>query len=138
MKLWTRNEYNKITKGKIYWKDNCPLCFNAIDIWNWKHWRLTTNIYPYSGNELHIMAFPKRHVKYTHDLNTNELTELKEVYTFAKDFFWNKEYFSFTRETMWSRSIEHLHMHFLPWQLKWRYLRKMLENQWFPIKENKL
>jgi hypothetical protein len=37
---------------------------------------------------------------------------------------------------MANRSVEHLHMHFLAGKLQWRYLRKMLENQWFPIKED--
>ncbi|MEI6710855.1 MAG: hypothetical protein WCK88_00910 [bacterium] len=39
---------------------------------------------------------------------------------------------------MANRSIEHLHIHFLPGKLQGMYLRKMLENQGFPIKEDKL
>jgi diadenosine tetraphosphate (Ap4A) HIT family hydrolase len=75
-------------------------------------------------------------VLYSTDLNDDELLELKEVHKFVKDFFWNSEYFSCTRETQSYRSIEHFHTHFIPWKLQWKFLRKMLEWQGFPIKED--
>jgi diadenosine tetraphosphate (Ap4A) HIT family hydrolase len=34
---------------------------------------------------------------------------------------------------MWNRSVEHIHIHFIPGRLQWKYLRKMLENQGYPI-----
>jgi diadenosine tetraphosphate (Ap4A) HIT family hydrolase len=58
---------------------------------------------------------------------------MKDIYKFVKNFFWDEHYFSCTRESMGWRSIEHFHMHFIPWRLQWRYLRKMLENQGYPI-----
>jgi hypothetical protein len=62
--------------------------------------------------------------------------ELREVNNFVKEFFNWVDYFSFTRETMSCRSIEHLHIQFLAWKLQWKYLRKMLEKQGFPIKQD--
>jgi hypothetical protein len=69
-------------------------------------------------------------------LSSEELQELKEVYKKVKYFFWEQTYFSCTRETKDYRSIEHYHTHFIPGKLKWKYLRKMLEEQGFPIKED--
>jgi hypothetical protein len=34
------------------------------------------------------------------------------------------------------RSIEHFHIHYIPGKLQWKYLRKMLEWQGFPIQED--
>lgn len=81
------------------------------------------------------MAVPYSHKKYSIELSSKELLELKDIYIFVKGFYLEENYFSCTRETMWNRSVEHIHIHFIPWRLQWKYLRKILENQWFPIKE---
>ncbi|PID84180.1 hypothetical protein CSB09_02325 [Candidatus Gracilibacteria bacterium] len=82
------------------------------------------------------MAVPKRHCIYSTDLTQEEHAELMAVQKFAKEFFGEENYFSFTRETMGSRSVEHLHIHFLVGKLQGRFLRKMLEGQGFPICED--
>jgi len=94
------------------------------------------NIYPYSGNELHIMAVPYEHKIYSTELNEAELKELQIVYKKVKEFFWEENYFSCVRESMINRSVEHYHIHFIPWRLQGKYLRKMLERQGFPIIED--
>jgi diadenosine tetraphosphate (Ap4A) HIT family hydrolase len=58
---------------------------------------------------------------------------MKDIYKFVKEYFWDEKYFSCTRESIANRSVEHIHMHFIPGKLQWKYIRKMLENQWFPI-----
>lgn len=136
--IWTREEYYKRKwEVDIYWKDNCPFCDmeNQKDqkVWEWKYWYISHNKFPYSGNEKHIMAIPYEHKCFSTDLSDDELLEMKEIYKFAKEFFWEDNYFSCTRETMGNRSIEHYHMHFVPGRLQWKYLRKMLENQGYPI-----
>lgn len=141
-KIWTREDYYKIrwNKHHTYWKDDCPFCKVEEQkwhtIWKWNNWYILHNLYSYTWNEMHIMAVPYRHVIYTSDLNDAELLELKDVYNFVKSFFWDKDYFSCTRETMTHRSIEHLHMQFIAWKLEWKYIRKMLQNQWFPIEQD--
>jgi diadenosine tetraphosphate (Ap4A) HIT family hydrolase len=99
-------------------KENCPFCNLEKErkniIWEGKFWFVAYNIYPYSGNNQHIMAIPYRHVLYSADLNNEELLELQEVYKFVKEFFGNESYFSCTRETQDYRSIEHYHTHFIP------------------------
>ena len=141
VKIWTRKEYHDKIGYGIMWKDCCPFCNRTETdientIWEGKYWFIIHNIYPYSWDERHLMAVPFRHINYTYELNDDELLELNEIFNFMKNYFEWSEYFSFNRDTMWHRSIEHLHIHYLPWQLKWKYLRKMLEHQWFPIKED--
>jgi len=136
--LGTREDYhNKIW----YWvlgEDECPLCDRETNknriIWEWKYWYVIHNKYPYSGNEKHLMAVPYRHVKFSRELSSQEFSEILEIQKFMKEFFWEDEYFSTTRESMGNRSIEHVHMHFVPGKLQGSYLRCMLENQGFPIK----
>lgn len=84
------------------------------------------------------MAIPIEHIEFSYNLSKEHFEELKEVHNVVKDFFENEEYFSFTRESMQtenSRSVEHLHIHFLVWDLQGKFLRKMLELQGFPIKQ---
>lgn len=141
MKILTREEYHaKKWNKKIYWKEDCPFCDiekNKQDeiIWKWKFWNIIYNIGSYSWDKNHIMAVPKIHKMFFSELNEEEILELKKVHEFVKKYFWEKQYFSFTRETLANRSVEHLHMHFLVWKLQWKFLRKMLELQWFPIKQ---
>lgn len=142
VKLWTRDEYHAIKwHWERYWKDDCPLCdiinLNKENlVWKWKHWFIVHNIYPYSGTEEHLMAVPITHKIFFTELNENEILELKDIHLFMKDYFTWKEYFSCNRESLANRSIEHLHIHFIPWKLQWKYLRKMLMDQGFPIIEH--
>lgn len=139
-KLLTREEYHKQKwDKKVFWKDDCPFCKIELNIWHtvwkWKYWYILHNTSPYSWNEKHIMAVPYDHLVFSNDLKNEHFLELAEIHRFVKNFFWNEMYFSFTRESMANRSVEHYHLHFLIWKLQWKYLRKMLENQGFPIKQ---
>ncbi len=139
-KTWTREEYH-MTKGKkVFWKEDCPFCDLEANkeriIWRGKHWFFIQNKYPYSGEENHIMLVPFQHILYSYELQTEQTQELVEAYKFVKEFFWEQMYFSCTRETIDNRSVEHFHMHFLPWRLQWKYIRNMLMNQGFPVVQN--
>ena len=134
--MLTREEYHAKKWKKVYWKDDCPFCFDFEPIWEWEHWYLVKNISPYSWNEQHLMAVPHKHKNFSFELSLEELSELKNIHNFVRKFYWKEDYFSCTRETMSNRSIEHLHINFIPWKLQGKYLRKMLEDQWFTIKEN--
>ena len=136
--LGTREEYHQKIWHKIFGQEDCPLCDRKTNthriIWEWKYWYVIHNKYPYSGDEKHLMAVPCKHVKFSHELSSEEFSELFDVQKFMKKFYGKEQYFSATRESMWNRSIEHVHMHFVPWKLQWKFLRCMLENQGFPIK----
>jgi len=64
------------------------------------------------------MLIPIRHIQYNHELLSEESIELPLAYKYIKDFYKEEQYFSFTRESMANRSVEHVHTHFLPWKLK--------------------
>lgn len=140
VKIYSRDEYHNIKWDWIYEENDCPFCDtgNLTDnmYYKWKYWFLLHNFAPYCWDERHLMAIPYDHIKYSRDLTKNHFDELAEIHKIVKDFFKNQSYFSFTRETMDSRSVEHLHMHFLVWKVKWSFLRKMLEMQGYPIKQN--
>ena len=134
----TREEYHKnLGDKKVFWKDDCPFCKieenESSIIRKWTHWYLIHNISSYSWDHRHIMAVPFEHICFTNELKKEHFEELKDVHNAVKKFFGEDIYFSFTRESMANRSVEHLHMHFLAWKLQWKFLRKMLELQWFPI-----
>lgn len=76
------------------------------------------------------MAVPYKHKCIADDLTSDDFAELKDVHAFVKSYFWDDSYFSFTRETLENRSLEHYHIHFLNWILKWSALREMLKKQW--------
>ena len=85
---------------------------------------------------IHLMAVPYEHIAFSTDLTIEHLKELELVHKFVAKYFAGRNYFSFTRESLSWRSVEHLHMHFLPWIIQGKYLRHMLMNQWFPIKQD--
>lgn len=135
-KLLTREEYHKKKWKKIYGKEDCPFCSDKEIIWEWKFRNIVRNTAPYTWDINHLMAIPKAHKQFSVDLSEEEFLEFRKVQLFVKEYFWEKHYFSATRETMGNRSVEHLHIHFIPWKLQGKYLRKMLELQGFPITEN--
>ncbi|MBW7954665.1 HIT domain-containing protein [Candidatus Gracilibacteria bacterium] len=136
----SREEYHKKMNGvEILDKDNCPFCKvkdqEGHIIWKGKYFYLLYNLSSYSGDHRHIMAVPYDHIVLSKDLTSNHLTELAEVYKEVEKFFAGESYFSFTRETLLNRSVEHLHMHFLGGKLEGKFLRKMLELQGYPINQ---
>lgn len=139
-KFLTREEYHKQKwDKKVFWKDDCPFCKKGLNkwhtIWEWKHWYILHNTSPYSWNEKHIMAVPYEHIQFSTDLKAKHFQDLQVIHKFVKNFFKEDQYFSFTRESMANRSVEHLHIHFLAWKLQWKYIRKMLQNQGFTVEQ---
>jgi len=106
-------------ENKIIWEENCPFCKNKegeekLIIWKSDLWEVRYNKYPYWWIKNHILLIPKRHVEYSKDLTIEEFIWLKEAKTFIHNFYENKQYFSFLRETFLGRSIKHLHYHYMP------------------------
>lgn len=138
--LITREEYDALTRNNLLRRDACPFCDREEQtwhtVWKGKYWYILRNLFPYSWDQDHLMATPYEHKAFFHDLTNNEISELKDIHDFMKEYFGNKDYFSSTRETLANRSVEHYHMHFIPGKLQGAYLRKMLENQGFPIHED--
>ncbi len=135
-----RKAYDAKTRIKILGRDECPFC--DVDaqadhtLWKGKYWYILHNLYPYSGDEKHLMVVPYLHKTFATELTNDEIGEFVEIYQFMKIYYGETEYFSCTRETMGNRSVEHYHTHYIPGKLEGKYLRKMLELQWFPIEED--
>lgn len=130
MKIFPRSDY----KWWFTWKEKCPFCNteneNEYKIFETKHWFISNNKYPYFWEKKHIMAIPKKHKKSASELSWEELKDFKNIEIFINNYFENKDYFSFIRQTTWWRSIEHLHYHYYPWIL---IVREDLENNFLEI-----
>ena len=117
MIFWDRKKY--IESKPYFTKENCPFCTYSKEeeklfLYETKYWKVIYNKFPYYSKK-HLMSIPKRHIKYTTELNNEELIDFKNIEIFIKNFYKEKNYFSFIRETTWWRSVEHLHYHYLPW-----------------------
>jgi len=77
------------------------------------------------------MAIPKRHVKMAYELTTKEMAEYPTVEKFVYDFYKWWSYFTFMRESIQNRSLEHIHYHFLPGKISYNDLEYMLKKQGF-------
>lgn len=144
--IGTREEWKKILWNRtMIGRDGCPFCDIKEDtswvIWRGKHWFIKINDYPYTGTTDHIMAIPYQHHVHASEFSPEVWAEMVHVHAWVRDFYGEKGYFSFTRETANdgdrdTRSIEHYHMHFCIGRLQGKYLRKMLQNQGFPVEQD--
>ncbi len=133
----TREEYYQIKKTDYtdMWRSNCPFCAyetkeqKELILWRWKYWYILKNKFPYTNTGRHLMAVPYKHKKFATELNSEEYLEIQQVQKFVKKYFWEEDYFSFTRETFGNRSLEHYHIQFLNGKLEGKFLRKMLKGQ---------
>ncbi|MDD3646847.1 MAG: hypothetical protein PHH06_05595 [Candidatus Gracilibacteria bacterium] len=128
-------EIYKNRDEKLVGKENCPFCNiegqGDCVIWKGKYWYVQHNMFPYLGLKDHIMAIPYTHKVFANELSPDEFAEMSEVQKFIKDFYGNKEYFSFMRETLGKRSIEHLHYQYLPGVLRTSRIENILKEQGF-------
>jgi hypothetical protein len=81
------------------------------------------------------MLIPIRHVCFSHEILTHEYSELPDAYAYIRDIYGDIPYFSFTRESLRERSVEHVHTHFISGHLKRNTLVAMLKEQGFDTKE---
>lgn len=114
MELHSRENYN-IPK---YSKDNCPFCRldEANIIWKGEYFYIQHAKYPYLMLEKHLLVIPYEHIINTCDISKKAFWEFSDIEKFMYDFYAWWDYFSFIRESnsSKSRSVEHLHYHFLP------------------------
>ncbi len=131
MQIHNRNIWDKMVKWKeSIWIENCPFCKNddTLTIWKWKYWKIKNNKYPYNWSKQHLLLISNRHIEHTKELNNNELIELKVAEDFFSNYYKDKDYFSFIRQTNWWKSIKHIHYHYIPWKLYSSELEKILKN----------
>ena len=116
-----RNKY--VEDSHYFTEKDCPFCKNELENKKYlfhetAHWKIIHSQFPYYWSKVHLMAVPKRHIKFSIDLNNEELVDYKNIELFMKDYYKEeKNYYSFIRQSLWWRSVEHLHYHYLPWHI---------------------
>ena len=133
--FWDRKKY--LENNPYFTKEDCPFCVISKDekklvIFETKYWEVRYNKFPYYWDKQNILAFPKKHRKFTTHLSIEELKDFKKVELFLKNYFWDKSYFSLIRQGTGWRSIEHLHYHYLEWIISY----SMEEQYTFKVKVN--
>lgn len=116
--FWDRENYTKW--NPYFTKKNCQFCKIEDDDKNMlvhktKYWHIVYNKFPYYWFKQNLLAFPIEHKVFTTELTDEELLDFRNVEIFMKNFFWDKNYFSFIRQWEWWRSVEHIHYHYLEW-----------------------
>lgn len=111
------------------WIEDCPFCIyeDWLTIWESKYWYIKHNKYPYNWLKKHLLLIPKRHIEFTKNLNTDELSEIKNAESFFYKYYKWLEYISLIRQTNWWKSIKHLHYHYFPGKLYSNDLEKILK-----------
>ena len=120
---------------KFYWKKECPFCPNIDEdnvIWKGKYFFIQHAKYSYLWLKNHFLLVPYRHVIMTSELTKNEFSEFVEIEKFMENKYNWEDYFSFIRQSLSkdSRSVEHLHYHYLPWYITPLDLENILDNNY--------
>jgi diadenosine tetraphosphate (Ap4A) HIT family hydrolase len=89
------------------------------------------NKFPILGLSAHIMAVPKRHILLAQDISADIMSQYPKALKFVHEFYKGKKYFSFMRESVESRSLEHLHYHFISGTIGYKDLEHFLKKQGF-------
>lgn len=134
MKLLKREIWDEIQPERL-WAEKCVFCEEYIEkeyvIFETTHWRVLHNKFPVLGLKEHIMAIPKKHIKFAYEIPSEVMAEYPKVEKFVADFFDGWSYFTFMRESLQNRSLEHIHYHFLPGKLNYKHLEYVLLDQGF-------
>jgi len=135
MKFHPREDWvNNYPKDK--WSHDCPFCNKTqwkdeYIIWEWTYWLVIHNKFPILGLDTHIMAVPKKHTILAHEISSRAMGEYPEVLEFIHNFYNWAPYFSFMRESLESRSLEHLHYHFISGKIWYEDIEYFLKKQGF-------
>lgn len=77
------------------------------------------------------MAVPKSHIRLAHEIPPEVMAEYPKIEKFIYDFYNGKPYFTFMRESIQNRSLEHIHYHFLPGKINYKHLEYLMVEQGF-------
>jgi len=128
------------------WYETCPADRWALDcafckshdkqhseyvIWKGKYWFIAHNKFPILWLTNQFLAIPYRHVLLSKDLSDDEYIEFRAVEEFLSQRYGEEDYFMFVREWLKSRSMEHIHYHFVPGRIPYDDIEIMLKKQWF-------
>jgi diadenosine tetraphosphate (Ap4A) HIT family hydrolase len=138
MKLYKRDIWEK-TQPEDLWKHACKFCNEHIDtsyqIYETEHWRVIHNKFPVLGLKNQLMAIPKKHYKMAYEIPAEVMAEYPTIEKFVYDFYQWGSYFTFMRESIQNRSMEHIHYHFFPEKVNYKHLEYLLLDQGFTQQE---
>lgn len=138
MKLYDRSIWEN-TQPQDLWKWECTFCDSKLwkqyIIHETKYWMVVHNKYPVLGLKNHLMAIPKQHIKFAYEIPSEVMAEYPEVEKFVYKYYNGWAYFTFMRESIQNRSLEHIHYHFLPGKINYKHLEYILLEQWFTRQE---
>jgi len=136
----------KLLDRKIWYETNpsdrgasdCAFCKNndpehdQYVVWRWKYWFICHNKFPILWLTNQFLAIPYRHVLLSSDLSIEEYMEFRDVEKYMKtQYNEGEDYFMFVREWLKSRSMEHIHYHFVPGRLPYDDIEILLKKQGF-------
>lgn len=134
MKLFDREIWEK-TQPKDLWKSQCAFCSEYIDlsyqIYETTHWRVLHNKFPVLWLKTQLLAIPKEHYTLAHEIPAEVMAEYPKIEKFVYQFYKWWPYFTFMRESLQNRSMEHIHYHFLPGKINYKHLEYVLLDQGF-------
>lgn len=140
MKLYDRKHWYEINPSDRG-KSDCVFCKPDDEenkeyiIWRGKYWYICHNKFPILWLTNQFLAIPYRHVILSKDLSDEEYIEFREVEACISERYEQEDYFMFVREGLNSRSMEHIHYHFVPGQIPYDDIELMLRKQGFRQKE---
>ncbi len=140
MKFVSPEEYKKM-KPKDKGVSLCPFCEKNINheyvVWSNDFRWVKMPLQPYWWPDRwkrHLMAIPKKHHKDLTTLSDEEVLSKREVDLFLATYFEWVDYFSFVRLTDEIKSIQHLHLHYVKWNILYedanRSLRTYDQEYW--------
>lgn len=134
MKLLSREIWEN-TQPIDMGNSTCPFCEEYIDrdyvIYETQYWRIIHNKFPVLWLREHIMAIPKAHIKLAYEIPTEVMADYPNIERFVYDFYDGWSYFTFMRESLQNRSLEHIHYHFLPGKINYKHLEYLMCEQGF-------
>jgi diadenosine tetraphosphate (Ap4A) HIT family hydrolase len=83
------------------------------------------NLYPCGWperGEKHLLLIPKKHLQFTHDLDSDQRWAKKDAEQWIHTYFSDQSYFSFIKHTDDIKSLQHIHYHYIVWNLYHSFL----------------
>lgn len=134
MKLFDRKIWENIQPADL-WSKQCAFCEENLEkeycIYETEHWRILHNKFPVLWLRNQIMAIPKYHYKMAYEIPEHVMADYVNIEKYVYDFYKWWSYFTFMRESIQNRSLEHIHYHFLPGKINYKHLEYILMDQGF-------
>jgi len=124
-----RNDIQPEDKGV----SSCPFCdtraMKKRILRENTHRYIIYNIYPCGWperGEKQLLLIPKTHFQYTHELLQDQWSIRQEAETWIYEYFAGQSYFSFIKHTDDIKSLQHIHYHYIVWNIYHTFLESSI------------